>query len=549
MIPVGIDLGTTYSAIAYLGEDGKPIVIPNREGERLTPSVVNFDSQGNPAVGSEAKRMSVENSENTVQYIKRSMGENSWKFVSDNGKTFVAEEISAFILKRLKEDAEMVLGKKITHAVITVPAYFDDARRMATKQAASIAGLETLKIINEPTAAALAYGCGEGEGSAKSDLDSGRKETIAVFDLGGGTFDVTIMDVSSKEMKVLATGGDRNLGGFDFDNALMMRIDGIFKNKYGKSFLEEENGEAVLREKCEQAKKSLTIRETTPLILTYNGERFKTDVSRVDFNESVASLIKRTMSIFAAVMEEAAGINENESPVSLKNLIEKVSLSKILLVGGSTKMPAIKETLEKETGIVPSCGMDPDEAVALGAAVCAGMRIREMMSDKETTRELKEQGISIPSAPPAIPVSIEKMKVTDVNSHGLGIIAVKGKEESEYNVVVMPKNTPIPNEIRRTFHTSVDNQDNLSVRVTEGDDSEVALVKIIGEAVMDIERHPARSPVDVHFKYDENGIVHVEVTDMTTKRFLGEVTINRNSNLDVEELDMLAQKNREISVD
>lgn len=547
---IGIDLGTTYSAAAHLDGEGKPVVIENREGERITPSAVNFDGDGNPIVGSMAKSLSVEHPENTVQYVKRSMGDPNWKYPADNGTVYSAEEISALILKRLKEDAEAVLGEPVTHAVITVPAYFDDARRVSTQNAGQIAGLEVMKIINEPTAAALAYGCSS----------SGTKdETIAVFDLGGGTFDVTVMRVSKGGIEVLSTAGDRNLGGFDYDNAVMMWLNEEAKKACGADILAEDNGEALLREKAEGAKRALTLRESAPVSLISGDKRCKIELSRVKFNELTDHLTRRAMDITKATLEEAARIPEGQNP-SFAELIKKLSITKILLVGGSTRMPVIRETLEKETGIRPSIELNPDEVVALGAAIQGGILLLSAEQEKKKGSAKKTDSSVAPPVPDIASIASKEelnaiserygdISISDVCSHGLGLVSLKGNNDIECNAIVMPKNTPIPSRVSKRFNTAVDNQQNLYIRVTEGDDESLDMVEVIGEAEMAIDPHPKKSPLDVHFEYDASGIVHVGITDLTNGKYLGEVTINRTANLNREDLAKMKRKMSSITVD
>lgn len=526
MAVAGIDLGTTFSAIAYLDGEGRPKILENREGDRTTPSAVNFDENGAPLVGVMAKQLSVEQPGNTVQYVKRSIGDKNWHFLTDSGERYSAEAISALILKRLKDDAESLLGEPLQGVVITVPAYFDDAQRKATHDAGSIAGLNVLKIINEPTAAALAYGCCGGGGD----------EVVAVYDLGGGTFDVTVMKVGGEAIEVLATGGDRNLGGFDWDNALMVFLSEEFKRQTGLDLLADtDTGEAFLRDKAENAKKALTLRESTTLSLTFDGKRGKIELDRRTFAGLTESLLKRTLDIMRMTLEEAAKVPEDED-ISLADLIGRLGISKILLVGGSTRMVMVRESLEKETGLTPSIELNPDEVVALGAALQAGISLAKSSGEKKGRKM-------------GLPDKLLNMRIQDVNSHGLGVVALKGDGDEEYNAIVMPKNTAIPAAVSEVFYTAVDNQTGLMVQVTEGDDEDLSMVRIIGEAAMSIAPHPKGSPVEVAFQYDESGIVHVRVKDKLTGKDLGEVVIQRTSNLDEEEVRMLKARIGEVRVD
>ncbi|MEI6197056.1 MAG: Hsp70 family protein, partial [Verrucomicrobiota bacterium] len=321
---IGIDLGTTFSAMAFINEEAVPEIIPNREGERITPSVVLFDGDS-PIVGTIAKAAATTSPLNVVQFIKRQMGNKGWKFKTDGGTSFTPEEISALILKRLKEDAEAALGERISDAVITVPAYFNDAQRQATKDAGRIAGLNVIRMINEPTAAALAYGL-------KQD---GPVQTVVIYDLGGGTFDVTILRIGGGDISVVATGGDKNLGGFDWDNALMTHLNEQFKAAGGPDLLDDPEQESNLRAKCELAKKTLSGRDKASVLINVQGKSVTAQVTRDQFEEITKPLFKRTISIMQFVLEEA-GLSWNE-------------IDKILLVGGSTRMRGVSRWISEST--------------------------------------------------------------------------------------------------------------------------------------------------------------------------------------------------------
>jgi len=501
---VGIDLGTTYSAIAYLNEYGKAEIIVNREGENITPSVVLFDGDMPPIVGTMAKAEAVRNTLNVVQFVKRQMGERDWKFLSEGGVEYTPEEISAIILKRLKEDAEAALGEEVCDVVITVPAYFNDAQRNATRDAGRIAGLNVLHIINEPTAAALAYGI------EKSQQD----QTILVYDLGGGTFDVTIMRISQGNIKVLATGGDKNLGGFDWDNEIMKFLNTEFQKQGGVDLRDDPATEQDLRNKAEIAKKALSLNEKTNVHFSAGGKSLAIPLTREQFNSLTDALFYRTRSLMEMVLEDAG--------LSSWDLIDKT-----LLVGGSTRMKAVVALVEEVTGKKPSIELHPDEVVALGAALSAAfLAVERKIAD------------------PKILVGIPPVKISDVNSHSMGIISVEPENfNRRVNSIILKKDTPIPCRVSDTFITLEDRQSSLHVEVTQGEDTNPAYVTIVGETTMNLPPYPKNAPLEVFFAYDEDEIVHVTVFDLTARRFLeGEVRIDRKANLKESEVTALQRK-------
>ncbi len=502
---LGIDLGTTFSAMAVVNEHGKAEIIPNREGERITPSVVLFDGEL-PLVGSIAKRSAVASPLNVVQFVKRQMGNPAWRFRSENGAVYTPEEISAIILKRLREDAETLLGEKIQDAVVTVPAYFDDAQRKATHDAGRIAGLNVLRIINEPTAAALAYGIERLR----------QQQTILVYDLGGGTFDVTIMRLGGGEIEVVATGGDKNLGGFDWDNEVMGYLNEEFKKQGGPDLSEEPTLAQDLRDRAEIAKKTLSSRDKTTVFLSAGGKNASIPLTLAQFESLTESLLKRTGSIMEFVLEDA-------------NLQWK-DIEKILLVGGSTRMRAVPALVEKTTGRKPSMEVHPDEVVAMGAALQGTvLQIRE---GKANLTEVK---------------SFPLVEIKDVNSHSMGVVAVD-ETGRETNAIVLKKNTPIPCRVSDIFHTVVESQTQLHVQVTEGEDTVLAYVKVVGEGTMPIPPYPKGAPIEVFFEYDHNGIIHVTVFDMTGNKRLGELQIKRTSNLSEEQVTEKQRKMSQVAV-
>jgi molecular chaperone DnaK len=540
---VGIDLGTTYSAVAVTDRLGTPEIVRNREGENITPSVVLF--QGDAViVGTQAKRSAVAAPEHVVQFIKRRIGEPGVVYSSDDGTDYRAEEISALILKRLKEDAEMTLGEEVDRAVITVPAYFDDARRVATRDAGRIAGFDVLRVINEPTAAALAYGV---ERDADDEIG-----TILVFDLGGGTFDVTVMRIEHGDFEVIATDGDRNLGGYDWDNALMSYLNEQFMEAGGPDLLEDDAATAELRDKAEIAKRTLSLAPQAVVALSANGQHEQIRITREKFEEITKHLLDQT-EILA------------ESVVRIGASLEWKDIDRLLLVGGSTRMPMVVELIQRLSGKTAERGVEQDEVVALGAALVAlDEEVRGKDAEKqrskaadiaaETAQAAGGPGETLmvdasPSpaplqAPPSAPGSglsrLTGGKVNtfkDVTSQALGVVVTdENNHEREYNVVVIPKNTTLPAKKSETLNTLYDDQTRLRVQVTEGEDEDLEYVAILGESTLEIPAYPKGAPMEITYSYDLDGIVHVEVKDLTTGRFLGEFEIERTVNLGSREI-------------
>ena len=484
---VGIDLGTTFSAIAYINQYGKPEIISNREGERITPSVVLFDGD-TPIVGTIAKRSAVASPLNICQFVKRQMGEKDWRFLAENDKEYTPEEISALVLRRLKEDAETVLDCEIRDAVITVPAYFNDAQRKATQDAGRIAGLSVLRIVNEPTAAALSYG-----------LDQADEQTIMVYDLGGGTFDVTIMRIAKGEIEVISTGGDKNLGGFDWDNKVMVFLNEEFQEGGGIDLFEDPALQQDLRDKAEIAKKTLSSRDNTKVFLSASGKNVSVSISREDFERITADLLNRTETLIEMTLEDAQ--------------MGWADIDKILLVGGSTRMKGVPALIKRVSGKKPSAELHPDEVVAVGAALLGGM----------LQKQTGQGNLAHLDGLPAVEIS-------DVNSHSLGVVAVDARNGKLYNSIILPKDTKIPTRASNIYGTIVDNQTELEVEVTEGEEEDLEYVRVIGKGSMRIPPYPKGAPVEVFFQYDNDGIIHVTVFDKTANRQLGELHIERQSN-------------------
>ena len=488
---IGIDLGTTNSCVATL-EAGKPVVIPNSEGSRTTPSVVAFSkNEGDRVVGITAKRQAVTNSERTIMSVKREMG-TDWKKDIDDSE-YTPQEISAFILQKLKSDAEDYLGREVKQAVITCPAYFTDAQRQATKDAGRIAGLEVLRIINEPTAAALAYG-----------VDKDDDQTILVYDLGGGTFDVSVLEIyqvdGQPQIEVKATSGDNRLGGDDFDEAVIDWLVSEFKKSTGIDLSTDVTALTRLREAAEKAKIELSGTATTQInlpFITMNGdgqpEHLDISLSRAKFESLIEDLVERTMAPTRRAMKDAG--------------IKKGNVDKVILVGGSTRVPAVQEAIEKEVGKPPFKGINPDEAVAVGAVLQAGI----ITGDEGVTDVL----------------------LLDVTPLTLGIETLGG-----IMTTMIERNTTIPTRRSETFSTAADNQPAVEVHVLQGE-REFAKDNItLGRFhLMGIPPSPRGIPqIEVTFDIDANGIVNVSAKDLGTGTEQS-IKIESQTSLSEEEID------------
>lgn len=466
---IGIDLGTTNSCVATL-EGGKATVIPNSEGSRTTPSVVAFTKDGDRLVGITAKRQAVTNSERTIMSVKREMGTDWKQTIGD--EEYTPQEISAFVLQKLKADAEAYLGQEVTQAVITCPAYFTDAQRKATRDAGRIAGLEVLRIINEPTAAALAYG-----------VDKEDDQTILVYDLGGGTFDVSILEIylvdDQPQIEVKATSGDNRLGGDDFDEVVIEWILSEFKKTTGIDLSGDMQAMSRLREAAEKAKIELSGTGTTqinlPFITMSDGqpEHLDLSLSRSKFEELIADLIERTMAPTRQAMKDA-GVSKGE-------------VDKVILVGGSTRVPAVQTAIEKEVGKAPFKGINPDEAVAVGAALQAGI----IVGDEGVTDVL----------------------LLDVTPLTLGIETLGG-----VTTMMIERNTTIPSRRSEVFSTASDNQPAVEVHVLQGEREFSKDNTTLGRFhLMGIPPAPRGIPqIEVTFDIDANGIVNVSAKDLGT---------------------------------
>ena len=513
---IGIDLGTTFCAVAHIDTYGKPQIIANAESERITPSVILFDGS-NVIVGTQAKNSAVAEPEKIVDFIKREMGKPKDQFHREfNGKVYSAEELSALIIKKLKSDAEKYLDQPVTDAVITVPAYFNDAERTATITAGQLAGLNVLQIVNEPTAAALAYGLD------KLDED----QTVFVFDLGGGTFDVTIMRIHDHKMEMLATNGDHRLGGKDWDDVIVNRIAEEFDRVHGETPLLDLHSYQDLHNRALAAKIQLSTRPRTVIVHHHNGKSVKLEVTRKQFEKETRHLVEKCKTICEMVMQEAN--------------MKWDQIDKVLLVGGMTRMPMIREMIRKLSSVPLSDHVNPDEVVAVGAAIQGVLSLlneESVSGEKIVDEHTRKQFSSLDGG---------LIQVTDITSHTLGVVLWDERQLNEYVFPMIRKMTAIPAIIKNSFGTANANMQRAVVKVVEGESTVPAECTPLG--VCDIQLPPflpKGSPVELTYQYNANQVLEISVEAAGNR---SKVSIDRNTGLAPNEIQQATSGLEELTV-
>ena len=500
--PIGIDLGTTMSVMAIVDKAGRPQIIPNADGKTLTPSAILIRGSER-IIGDKARRSAVARPNNVAQFVKRRMNEPDYTFIDSDGHKHRPEELSALILKKLKQDAEQALGEPVTQAVITVPAYFGDLERNRTKQAGEIAGLEVLDIINEPTAAAIAYGINKGS----------QNKTILVYDLGGGTFDVTILQVIGKnEYKVLASAGNKYLGGVDFDEAICEHIAKQFKQAHNVDPMDNARSYQDLRNLAEEAKHELSTDTEAEIYFSTEGHTIDTDINRAQFQDLIEHLIDQTFYLTKQALQEANVASED--------------VDEVVLVGGSTRIPLVQQTIKKLTNKEPAIGFNPDEVVAMGAAIYAASLTGDMVTDKD----LRPVG---------------QIKVRDVTAYSLGVLAYDHNDQLR-NFIIVPKNSEVPVEITNPnpFSTREDNQTRVDLQIVQGESEDPEECTTVGNSasLTGIPPRPKGAPrIQVTLGYDKSGIVRLHAKELDSGQEV-EAKIEYGALLSQAQLEQTAQK-------
>lgn len=509
---IGIDLGTTFSVAAYIDADGNPQVISNQEGDRITASAVYFED-GHAIVGRDAKKESVLDAEHFVAFAKRDMGNSHVRYQID-GKGYRPEEISSIVLQKIRQDVEAALGEEVLGAVITVPAYFTDAQRQATRDAAKMADIPVLGMINEPTAAALAYGITKG---------GEKKQNVLVYDLGGGTFDVSIVQFGGNVIEILSSRGNAELGGYDFDSQIVRWFEAEALSE-GIDMEREPDAKQELLMSAEEAKKTLSSgRSKVRISLSAGGKKLVRELTREAFEEMIEPYVYDTICLLQAAMDEAG--------------LEYSDLDKILLAGGSTRIPMVKNEIYKETQIMPSMEVHPDEAVAIGAAYDAVERVKAG-AEKQAKETVQDETAVFDTE--AIPEMKDNYTFIDRTAHGIGIV-VENEMGGQENSVILPRNTVIPAEVSQDYCTVADYQEQLLVQITQGERSELRNTTIVGEAELKLRPKPKGSPIRVVIGCDGDGVIHVHVIDLQDNENLGEMRITRASNMSDQEMEEAKQ--------
>ncbi len=518
---VGIDLGTTYSTIAQINDEGLPECLKNADANVITPSIVLLSDDGKVIVGPSDERIAVEDPKNVIEAIKREMGNPDYFIVYQN-KKLTPEFISALIMKKMMQDAEKHIGT-ITNAVVTVPYYFNDVRRKATQDAGRIAGLNVIDIINEPTAATLAYAWEMGE---LGNAELGNKEkTILVYDLGGGTFDVTVVRYTPTNFRVLATDGDVMLGGLDWSRRIVDHVSEQFAKKHDSDPREDPESLQILAQECEKAKRELSTRAQTPINVYHNGKTLTLSLTRGDFERMTADLMQRTRDTTELVIQQA-GVGAED-------------LDEVIVVGGSTHMPVVDQMLIEVCKRNPSRDVVPEEAVARGAAIHAAiLEARLTGGESRMARSVINR--------------LRNVTTTDVNSHSLGVKITDPSEKSrKINHIMIQKNTSIPYQTTQRFVTNSDNQQRIHVSVLEGDASDPMACEQIGDfRIYGLPANlPKGSPVEVTYSYDANGRISVTARELTGNNEASTEIVRANAAASDENIDVLAGLAKEYAVE